>query len=74
VRDTLSTSLTIKAPAIPIEIDPLGGVMLAYMVIGENGWLEERRALVSGGIIGWKGVHELLDDPNIVSWQAVQDG
>jgi hypothetical protein len=61
------------APEIPIEIDPLGGVRIIYMVIGPDGWLEERQALVSGGLIGWEGVRELLDDPNTISWQAVQE-
>lgn len=61
------------APEIPLEIDPLGGVMIIYMVIGEDGWLEERRALVSGGIIGWTGVREIINDPHTVGWQAVQE-
>lgn len=60
-----------QAPEIPVKVDPLGGVMIVYMVIGDNGWLARREMLVSGGIDGWKNAREILDDPDTIGWRAV---
>ena len=62
------------APEIPLDVDPLGGVRIIYMIMGEDGWLEQHQMLVTGGLDGWRNARMILDDPNTIRWQAVQDG
>ncbi len=74
MNDTLNTSLTIKAPDIPAITSFRGDVLVQLWGMDNDGHLVERKILICTGVVGWKEASAILNEPEVVYWEAQWHG